>query len=43
MQKIIVIGTMDNTMDNTLESANRVYGVDGIAPTINTCGGGDYN
>ena len=27
-------------MDNTFESANRVYGTDGLSPTINTCGGG---
>ena len=31
---------MDNTMDNTFESANRVYDIHGIAPTIPTCGGG---
>lgn len=31
---------MDNTIDNTFESANRVYDVRGVAPTINTCGGG---
>ena len=31
---------MDNTLDNTFESANRVYGVSGIAPTIPTCSGG---
>lgn len=31
---------MDNTLDNTFESANRVYGVNGICPTIPTCGGG---
>lgn len=40
MQEIVVIGTMDNNLDHTFESANRVYGVDGIAPTVNTCGGG---
>ena len=27
-------------MDNTFESANRVYDVNGVAPTMNTCGGG---
>lgn len=37
---IEIIGQMDNTMDHTFESANRVYGVNGIAPTIPTCGGG---
>ena len=31
---------MDNTIDNTFESANRVYDTTGIAPTVNTCGGG---
>ena len=31
---------MDNTMDHTFESANRVYDINGIAPTQNTCGGG---
>lgn len=31
---------MDNTIDHTLESANRVYSKEGIAPTIPTCGGG---
>lgn len=38
--EIRIIGQMDNTQDHTLESANRVYGVDGLAPTIPTCGGG---
>ena len=33
---------MDNTLDNTLESANRVYGVSGLAPTIPTCSGGGH-
>ena len=35
-----VIAQMDNTLDHTFESANRVYDVYGIAPTIPTCGGG---
>ena len=35
-----VIGQMDNTIDHTFESANRVYDDMGIAPTVNTCGGG---
>ena len=39
---IEIIGQMDNTMDHTFESANRVYEVNGIAPTIPTCGGGWY-
>ena len=34
-----VIGQMDNTIDHTFESANRVYDVGGVAPTMNTCGG----
>lgn len=38
--EVKVIGQMDNTIDNTFESANRVYDVRGVAPTINTCGGG---
>lgn len=32
---------MDHTMDNTFESANRVYDKDGLCPTIPTCGGGN--
>lgn len=40
MADVKVIGQMDNTIDNTFESANRVYDVYGVAPTINTCGGG---
>ena len=40
MQKINVVGTMDNTLDHTFESANRVYSTEGIAPTVQTCGGG---
>ena len=35
-----IIGQMDNTIDHTFESANRVYDLEGCAPTINTCGGG---
>lgn len=38
--EVKVIGQMDNTIDHTFESANRVYDKDGLAPTINTCGGG---
>ena len=38
--EVKVIGQMDNTMDHTFESANRVYDVGGVAPTMNTCGGG---
>ena len=35
-----MIGQMDNTLDHTHESANRVYSPEGVAPTLNTCGGG---
>lgn len=39
--EVIVIAMMDNTMDHTFESANRIYGVGGVSPTIPTsCGGG---
>lgn len=40
MSEIIIIGRMDNTVDHTFESANRVYGSGGVAPTIPTCAGG---
>lgn len=40
MADVKVIGQMDNTIDNIFESANRVYDVEGVAPTMNTCGGG---
>ena len=40
MSEIKILGCMDNTVDHTFESANRVYGVNGIAPTIPTCAGG---
>lgn len=40
MTDVKVIGQMDNTIDHTFESANRVYDVGGVAPTMNTCGGG---
>lgn len=39
-KQVEVIGCMDNKLDNTFESANRVYDLDGICPTIPTCGGG---
>lgn len=39
---ICVIGCMDNKIDNTLESANRVYSINGVCPTIPTCQGGVY-
>jgi DNA (cytosine-5)-methyltransferase 1 len=40
--QLILIGQMDNTMDHTLESANRVYDPNGISPTIPTCCGGGH-
>ena len=41
MGEIEIIGKMDHTMDHTFESANRVYGTEGICPTLPTqCGGG---
>lgn len=40
MSDVRVIGQMDNTIDHTFESANRVYDVGGVAPTMNTCGDG---
>lgn len=38
-----VIGQMDNTIDHTFESANRVYSRYGVCPTIPTCAGGGFN
>lgn len=38
-----LIGQMDNTKDHTFESANRVYGIDGICPALDTCGGGNLH
>lgn len=39
-KQVEIIGCMDNTLDSTFESANRVYDTDGLCPTIPTCGGG---
>ena len=39
--QVVVIGCMDCTIDHTFESANRVYDVMGICPTIPTCAGGN--
>ena len=39
-KNVVIIGQMDNSIDHTFESANRVYSITGIAPTIPTCGGG---
>jgi len=38
--KVKVIGQMDNLTDHTHESANRIYDTAGVAPCLNTCGGG---
>ena len=40
MNEVRVIGQMDNTIDHTFESANRVYDKYGLCPTIPTCAGG---
>ena len=39
--QVVVIGCMDHTIDNTFESANRVYSKFGLCPTIPTCAGGN--
>ena len=36
MNELILLGCLEGNF----ELINRVYSVDGIAPTINTCGGG---
>lgn len=38
--QVVVLGNMDNTIDHTFESANRVYDKNQLCPTIPTCGGG---
>lgn len=38
--EVNVLGQMDNTIDGTFESANRVYDEKGLCPTIPTMGGG---
>ena len=40
--QVVVIGQMDNTIDHTFESANRVYSKYGLCPTIPTCAGGHH-
>jgi DNA (cytosine-5)-methyltransferase 1 len=40
MIDVHMVGQMDNSEDHTFDMANRVYGADGIAPTLHTCGGG---
>lgn len=37
--EVKIIGQMDNTLDHTFESANRIYDKNGLSPTINTCDG----
>lgn len=37
-----IIGQMDNTIDHTFESANRVYDKEGLCPTIPTGAGGGH-
>ena len=39
--QVVVLGQMDNTIDHTFESANRVYDKNQLCPTIPTCGGGN--
>ena len=39
--EVRIIGNMDNTIDHTFESANRVYDKSGLCPTIPTCAGGN--
>lgn len=41
-QSSAVIGQMDNTVDHTFESANRVYDVNALSPTLPTCCGGGH-
>lgn len=38
--KVKVIGQMDNSIDHTFESANRVYDKAGLCPALPTCAGG---
>lgn len=38
--QVVVLGKMDHTLDNTFESANRVYDKNQLCPTIPTCAGG---
>ncbi len=42
MNEVKVIGQMDNSADHTFESANRVYDVRGLCPTIPTGVGGGH-
>lgn len=38
--EVRILGEMDNSIDHTFESANRVYDKEGLYPTIPTCAGG---
>lgn len=38
--EVKVIGRMDNSIDHTFESANRVYDRNGLSPTLSTSQGG---
>ena len=40
--QVVVLGKMDNTIDHTFESANRVYSRFGVCPTIPTGAGGGH-
>lgn len=41
MAEVKIVGKMDNTIDHTFESSNRVYDKLGLWDTIPTCGGGN--
>lgn len=41
MAEVKIVGKMDNTIDHTFESSNRVYDKSGLWDTIPTCGGGN--
>ena len=41
MNEVRILGQMDNSIDHTFESANRVYDKLGLCPTIPTCAGGN--
>lgn len=40
MTELIQVATLDKASYPRIEMCRRVYSVDGIAPTIHTCGGG---
>ena len=39
--EVVVLASMDNTIDHTFEGANRVYSKYSCCPTIPTCAGGN--